>query len=368
MNDYYITNYTELDKLTEEGYLRKVEQGNLVAYNYTDKCTYEKKWNKYTLNCRGSVYAKSTGELIARAFPKFFNFEELAVSKQRNLLKQKDFEVYEKMDGSLGIVYYYDGKWRVNTRGSFTSDQAIKATEMLSKYKFDRLTSDVFGNYTFLVEIIYPDNKIIVDYGKEEKLVLLGAYDSRYEDVTDGLANLAYTLGLELPEKYTFESIDKLIEWQLSLPATEEGCVVRFKNGERVKFKSKEYLRVARILQRCTPLALWETMVNGQVSKEFLESVPEEFRKEVDQVTMTLEYRYLQKYKQIYDTMEYVNKHLFNLLPPDLTTTEKCAALGKWLKNNPLEHGNILFSILRGKNYNMEKYIMKLIKPKGNVL
>jgi RNA ligase len=47
------------------------------------------------------------------------------------LTPTENFEVYEKMDGSLGIVFWYRGQWVVATRGSFTSDQANKAREIL---------------------------------------------------------------------------------------------------------------------------------------------------------------------------------------------------------------------------------------------
>ena len=170
----YNPDFKMLDQYSSEGFLKKVISpcGNLVLYNYTDKCTYEKKWNKHTLNSRGTVYEISTGNRIACAFPKFFNFGELAVSRQRNLLKQREFTAFEKFDGSCGIIYFYNGKWNVNTRGSFISDQAIKAEEMLGNYYIESLNKDI----TYIVEIIYPENRIIVDYKSEEKLVILAAF------------------------------------------------------------------------------------------------------------------------------------------------------------------------------------------------
>jgi RNA ligase len=59
--------------------------------------------------------------------------------------------VWEKMDGSLLIVFWYEGKWIVATRGSFTSDQAIKGVELLKKYNTDIM----FRHLTYCFEIIY---------------------------------------------------------------------------------------------------------------------------------------------------------------------------------------------------------------------
>jgi hypothetical protein len=35
----------------------------------------------------------------------------------------------------------------------------------------------MFRHLTFCFEIIYPENRIVLDYGNDEKLVLLGTFD-----------------------------------------------------------------------------------------------------------------------------------------------------------------------------------------------
>ena len=57
----------ELDELVNKGYLRKFIDGNLVGYNYTDKCTFEKYWDGFTLNHRGTVYNLSTQKKVCPA-------------------------------------------------------------------------------------------------------------------------------------------------------------------------------------------------------------------------------------------------------------------------------------------------------------
>lgn len=103
-----MTNFIALDRLAGEGYINKVLQDDLVLYNYTVKCVYDGHWNKHTISARGTVYNVNTGEVVAQAFPKFFNFSELPASQARNLLKRTDFSVREKMDGILGIIYFYN--------------------------------------------------------------------------------------------------------------------------------------------------------------------------------------------------------------------------------------------------------------------
>lgn len=345
----YIPNFQELDLLSEKGLLRKVISPceKLVLYNYTDQCTFERNWNQHTINARGTVYEISTGKIVARAFPKFFNFSELSENKQQEILNSRYFNTYEKLDGSLGIIYFYDGEWRVNTRGSFSSDQAIKGKELLDKLD----TSQLFKELTYLVEIIYPENKIIVDYGKEEKLVILAVLDTK----TGNEYSIDYGKIFEKPKKYEFRLIEEVIKNIKTLPFSEEGYVVTFNGGERVKFKGTEYLEVARMVSRISPLSIWENMREGVVDRSFLQSLPEEFRELYENITNQLE----KNYREI----ESVHKVIYGMLH-NLNLDDKQFAS----EVNKLENclTGVLFSMRKMKNY--DKIIMREIRPDGNKL
>ena len=41
--------------------------------------------------------------MIARPFEKFFNYEEICGSEELRKVETEKFEVYEKLDGSLGL-------------------------------------------------------------------------------------------------------------------------------------------------------------------------------------------------------------------------------------------------------------------------
>jgi RNA ligase len=118
----------------------------LSIYNYSRECQYNGLWDDITLNCRGLVL-DNKGNVVAKPFPKFFNYEE----HKPEDIPNENFEVYEKMDGSLGIVFHYNNEWHVATRGSFTSEQAIKGMEMMKKYPIEKLDK----GKTYLFEIIY---------------------------------------------------------------------------------------------------------------------------------------------------------------------------------------------------------------------
>jgi RNA ligase len=138
---------------------------SLSIYNYTRKTQYEKLWDNITKSCRGLIL-DNQGNVIAKSFDKFFNLEEHIPTEIPN----EEFEVYEKLDGSLGILFWYQGKWIIASKGSFTSEQSIKAKQILDeKYNVEPIPK----GYTTLVEIIYPQNRIVCDYGSDESLVVL---------------------------------------------------------------------------------------------------------------------------------------------------------------------------------------------------
>ena len=118
----------KLNKYYEDGLLYKQVHPTLplTIWNYSESVQYGNLWDEVTLQTRGLV-TDSEGNIVARPFKKFFNVDE------NKHTSTEEFDVYEKMDGSLGIFFNYKGEWVLATRGSFTSDQSVKGTELLQK-------------------------------------------------------------------------------------------------------------------------------------------------------------------------------------------------------------------------------------------
>src|SRR5271170_895905 len=116
---------SKFDELVEEGFLRISEKDSLILYGYTDRCTFDRHWNEYTLVARGLIIHKFSGQVVAKPLSKFFNLNETEETSFKNLPKDMPYEAFEKVDGSLGIIFNYNGVWQVATRGSFYSEQAI---------------------------------------------------------------------------------------------------------------------------------------------------------------------------------------------------------------------------------------------------
>lgn len=337
--------------------LRRVEhEDGLVLYNYTDHCTFERNWNDITRNSRGIIFEKDTGKIVALPFPKFFNVGEMPETRLENL-PDEGYTVTDKMDGSLGIIYNYKGQWRVATRGSFSSDQALKGAEILKKYRMDNVPEKL----TLLVEIIYPENKIVANYGDAEKLVLLAAVDrERQEECSRGVVETLAT-HTKIPKVKTFDyTIEEMIELQKTLPKDQEGFVVRFDSGLRVKIKGDEYMRIHRIISHMSPLAVWEHMDDGKVNKDFMEGLPEEYRVELDKISAELEQRY-------HSALDAFNRHVDFAIQSigfgSMTDPEYRKKLGLYTQKNKCPH---IFAHFLGKPDSVNTWVMKQIKPKGN--
>jgi len=255
----------KLNEYKELGLLRSQKHPNLPLeiWNYTEKVQYDDLWDEITLSHRGTI-RDSQGNLVAKPFSKFFNIEQ-------NRHKESDsFEIYDKMDGSLGILFHYQNEWILATRGSFTSEQAIKGYEILQKYNYRNLDK----NLTYCFEIIYPENRIVLDYGNKKSLVLLAVFDLQGNEypIED------YSEIFEIVKKFDFKDYKEIqkLNWDNS-----EGFIVKFSNGERCKIKFENYVELHRKLSHISEKAVWELICKRKDVKEYLDIVPDEFQRQI---------------------------------------------------------------------------------------
>jgi RNA ligase len=241
----------------------------LSIYNYSRTCQYESKWDDITKICRGLILDRE-GNVIAKAFNKFFNYEELTL----NDIPEGSFEVFEKLDGSLGILFWYQGKWILASKGSFISDQSIKGRQILNnKYNVEVLPK----GYTTVVEIIYPENRIVCDYGEDEELVVLSMISNANGKELDYNSMLSINEVSGFPTIKKYDGITDYDTLKSQINGNREGYVIRFKNGFRMKIKGEEYVRLHRILTGFSNVDIWEYLKDGKDLDELLDRVPDEF-------------------------------------------------------------------------------------------
>jgi RNA ligase len=332
----------KLEQYHKDGLLQKQIHPtlDLTIWNYSPKVQYERLWDEITVQCRGLV-TNSKGEIVARPFTKFFNYEELTPEEIPN----EYFDVYEKMDGSLGILFNYQGEWVLSTRGSFTSPQSIVGFEILKKYKYKYLPSDC----TYLFEIIYPENRIVVDYGFEKKLVLLAVIQTNTGE--------EYNIHNQDYESLGFKTVTLYKTWgegydilKKEISKDKEGYVIRFKNGFRMKIKGEEYVRLHRIITNISNRDIWEYLKDGRPLDDILDKVPDEF---YDWVKQTKEELLTQ-----FETLDKEYQWIFKIINR-VHGIENRGVFASYAKM--YKHPNLLFNMLDGKEYTEQ--IWKLIYP-----
>lgn len=310
----------------------------LTIWNYSIDTQYSQNWTSVTRQCRGLITEDTTGRIVARPFQKFFNLGE-----ERHRYSDEHL-IYEKMDGSLGIAFHYEGVWYLASRGSFTSDQSQKGTKLLYNYG----VSDLDPDYTYMFEIIYPDNRIVVEYG-EDRLVMIGKRHTENGSYSD--LDKYRKLGWDVVKEYKDLSFEELsdLEWD-----NKEGFVVRFifENDidDFVKIKFDEYVRLHKIMTEVSTKSVWEMLRDGRDVDKVLKDVPDEFYDKIREYEQNLQARYMWEdrlYKYVYrqaENLGYTNDR------------KKFADFAKkW------EQPAILFKMLDGQDY--EHLIWNLIRP-----
>lgn len=320
------------------------EDNTLSIYNYTEDAQYRRYWNPVTLNCRGLILDNYMN-IVARPWKKFFNFGE------RPLLFSTDdpVEVTDKKDGSLGILYRHPmtGDWKIATRGSFQSDQAIHATAVWN----DKYSHIVCPNedITVLFEIIYPQNRIVLEYDFDD-LVLLGSVQNKYgwyygPMETAGMINWPGPV----TEVFEYKTTNDCFKVHRE---NAEGLVIRC-GSEMVKLKQEDYVALHKLVTGLNERAVWERLKAGESQNTICSALPDEFHGFVDDVANSLE----DEFEKIFWTAHEDYCSVLSKMEPDHSRKE--FALEALKRKNP----SLLF--LFYDNRPVSDSIWDMIRPKG---
>lgn len=280
-----IINPTLLRDMIDGGYIRTRHHDTLplTLYSYTEKAQYESVWNDATMQCRGLI-VDHHGTIHARPWGKFFNSDQPEAGA---LDLDATVEVTDKLDGSLGIGWLDPiHGFHIATRGSFHSEQAQWAKRHYSR-GFRHLWTPQDG-YTYLFEIVYPQNRIVLDYGRREDLVLLGIVDTATGFDVKNWRDFEWPGGVS--ELFPTVSLRDA----LAMPprTNAEGLVVRYvATDHRVKIKQADYVALHKLVTGLTERGVWEALA-GNTWQDFISAVPDEFHAWCNQVSDRLSGQY----------------------------------------------------------------------------
>lgn len=329
-------NIEVLNDYLSRGLLVKQDHPSLPLYiwNYSRTSQYEQIWDEITTNMRATI-TDHDGNVVARSFPKFFNYEELAE------FPDCPYKLYEKMDGSLILLFNYNNEWIVSSKGSFTSEQALKAKEIVKDYYLECLPNHL----TYSFELIGRSNQIVVDYGPEDRLVMLAAFNKK-----GGEYHISEFIdcGTELVTEYKIWNEDwDTIKKEIS--DKKEGYVVRFDNGYRMKIKGETYVKLHKIMTNLSTTDIWEHLKDNKI-EELLQVVPDEMDSWVKEVVKDIVIRF--------EDLEKEYQWIYKVISRSDGAKDRKEFAEIAIR---YRHPTILFSMLDGKDYS--QYIWKVIKP-----
>lgn len=316
----------------------------LAIYKYSQQCVFARNWNETTLLCRGIVL-DDAGEVVINSFPKFFNYNEgnglEAYTERKN--SGMPYEVTDKMDGSLIQVARYKGQVVISSSGSFTSPQAMKAVSLLAGKEewIDEI-------HSYLFEIIYPDNRIVLNYGDKVSLTLLAIRHTE--------TGVEFPLDLHKGEFETVQIVDhfvSLLEIENELKKAnfinKEGYIVKFADGYRVKMKYDEYMRLHKIVSGVNEKYVWECLRDGVDIENTLVNIPDELFQFVKDAKA--------KFQAEFDALDKVVKLIHQTINKNVTRKEQA----EYILRHHKEYAKIIFSMLDGRDYS--KIIWNSLEP-----
>lgn len=188
-------------------------------------------------------------------------------------------------------------------------------------------------------------NRIVVNYGDYEGLILLSAFDTK-SGIEISRTELEKLEGeWELVREYKTGDKDYTILKDM-ISNDSEGFVIRFRDGFRMKIKGEEYIRLHRIITNVSTRDVWEYLKENKPFDELLDKVPDEFYTWVKDTKESLENQFNEiKLKVEKEFRTLINKKEY---------AEK-------IKDNPIKH--LLFKRLDSYSQEMDKIIWDMVYP-----
>ena len=198
--------------------------------------------------CRGLLF-NHDGELVSRAFHKFFNVGERRETLLENIDLTRPHIILAKLDGSMIRALPTRDGYRLSTKMGPTDVAAQVEPFVAARANIDRFIRDTLSQgYTACFEWCSRQQQIVCDF-PQDRLVLTAVRHVRtgvYMSYTQ-MQELAAEYQLDLVQAYpgTVESMEALVSETQELEG-EEGWIIRWADGHMTKLKSAWYVRIHR--------------------------------------------------------------------------------------------------------------------------
>ncbi len=216
----------------------------IIDYVYVDSNTFD---HPLLLECRGIKFDQG-GRVIARPFEKFFNLGEKLQPHQVDWSLPHDTTL--KLDGSMIHTAFDDGGAVVAMTRKGITDVAEKVQDLFFRHDD---AHELFAarcmnaGFTPIFEFTSPCNRIVIPY-ETPMLTLLAVRSMETGGYLSRGDTEHYAAEYHVPVVNTFmPNAEKLIDLARNFTG-EEGIVITFDHGLRLKVKAEEYVMKHRAI------------------------------------------------------------------------------------------------------------------------
>lgn len=282
----YLLSHSLTDLAREHGVYAKFSTKNPLKFSLNYDQLEAKDADPISQECRGLVLCTSTPsnmtdvvgptDVLAKPMNRFFNYGQGSAAPVD--FDHKDTKIFEKLDGTMCIVYWDRVlmAWCCATRSVPDADLPMDG---FGEQTFSSLFWKAFeasggtmsnmdyarGNMTFCFELCTPDNQIVVAYPDYKVYLLAALANSDCSEVDP--VGWAKHLNVGTAPAYKLGTLGDLFDFVSSRePSKFEGVVVRDYLYRRVKIKNAGYLALGKIKDSVakSPRAIMEIVLLGK--------------------------------------------------------------------------------------------------------
>ena len=247
-----------LENMLNSEYIRVKDLGNnVVSLNFTRDAFQDGIWNDETIKARGLFINKVTGDIVARSYNKFFQYDETLETKDyvdNNLVYP--LYISKKFNGFLGILSVYNNEFFIATKSTNDGEYCDYFKNILNNTIFnnEQETKELFNalkenNCSAVFEVMDMENDQHIVY-EENPLALLDFIpntldingidkDVELSEILKEKLNIKSIVIAKNKVINTKEELDKFLQ---DMEENElEGAVITDSNGFMWKFKTNFY-------------------------------------------------------------------------------------------------------------------------------
>ena len=233
--------------------------------------------------CRGLILDEAADwSVVSHPFDKFFNAGEPNAAP----IDWMTARVFEKLDGSLMSLYFYDGQWQVASSGRPDASGPLGSRSVTMAQGFWeiwrnlglQLPPDSCAGWWFGFELMTPWNQVIVRHATP-RIVCIGARGPNGSEVWP------HDLEFSWPTvaSHALQSLEDVSRAAEAIhPLNGEGFVVCDAQFQRVKIKSSQYVALHHLRDQFSLPKIIELVRAGE-GDEFLAYFPD-FRSQFEDV------------------------------------------------------------------------------------